>query len=111
MTVFPFPITKLYGLQIGYLDNALKSEYDSGRSVTWQRNTRVRRRYAVSCSITREQARAFDEWYTKTLGGNGMCFSAPSLEGTGKNTVYRMESPPSIEGQAYKEITMEWVEV
>lgn len=110
MTTFPLPITKLYGVQTGYVDNAIKHEYDSGRVVVWQKNTRIRRKYAVSYSATRAQAKVFDEWYTKTLKGNGQPFSAPSLEGTGEETLYRMEGVPTIEGQGYKEITMEWIE-
>ena len=49
--------------------------------------------------------------YTATLGGNGQSFSAPRLDGISGETVYRMDNPPTIEGQAYKEISMEWIEV
>lgn len=111
MITFPFPITKLYGVQTGYVDNAVKQQYDSGRVVAWQKNTVVKRKYAVSCCVTKAQAALFDEWYTKTLGGNGQPFSAPNLEGSGGQTIYRMDSPPTIEGQAYKTISMEWIEV
>lgn len=111
MITFPFPITKLYGVQTGYVDNAVKQQYDSGRVVAWQKNTVVKRKYAVSCCVTKAQAALFDEWYTKTLGGNGQPFSAPNLEGSAVQTVYRMDSPPTIEGQAYKTISMEWIEV
>ena len=110
MTAFPFPSTKLYGVQTGYVDNAVKQHYDSGRVVAWQRNTVVKRKYAVSCSVTRAQAQIFDEWYTKTLGGNGQPFTAPRLDGAGGTAIYRMDNPPTIEGQAYKEISMEWTE-
>ena len=111
MITFPFPITKLYGVQAGYVDNAVKQQYDSGRVVAWQKNTVVKHKYAVSCSVTKAQAKIFDEWYTKTLGGNSQPFSAPNLEGLGGQTIYRMDNPPTIEGQAYKEISMEWIEV
>ena len=111
MITFPFPITKLYGVQSGYVDNAIKQTFDSGRVLAWQKNTKVKRKYAVSCSVTKAQALIFDEWYTKTLGGNGQPFSAPNLAGSGGEAVYRMDNPPTIEGQAYKEITMEWIEV
>ena len=111
MTRFPFPISTLYGLQTSYVDNAITTEYDSGRVVAWQRNTRVMRTYAVACTVTRAQAAVFDEWYTKTLGGNGQPFTAPRLDGSGGDAVYRMDNPPSFTGQAYKEITMEWTEV
>ena len=111
MITFPFPITKLYGVQTGYVDNAVKQQYDSGRVVAWQKNTVVKRKYTVSCCVTKAQAKIFDEWYTKTLGGNSQPFSAPNLEGLGGQTIYRMDNPPTIEGQAYKEISMEWIEV
>ena len=111
MITFPFPITKLYGVQTGYVDNAIKQQYDSGRVVAWQKNTKIKRKYAVSCCVTKAQAALFDEWYTKTLGGNGQPFGAQNLEGSGGLTIYRMDNPPSIEGQAYKEISMEWIEV
>ena len=110
MISFPFPITKIYGVQTGYVDNAIRHEYDSGRVVTWKKNSTVKRKYAVSCFITKAQAAIFDEWYTKTLGGNGQSFTAPRLDGTSGTASYRMDTPPTFEGQAYKEITMEWIE-
>jgi len=111
MIRFPFPLTSLYGLNTGYVDNAITQTYDSGRVVAWQKNTRVMRKYAVSCTVTRAQAAIFDEWYTKTLGGNGQPFIAPDLERGEGEKIYRMDNPPTIEGQAYKEISMEWTEV
>jgi hypothetical protein len=111
MITFPFPITKLYGVQTGYVDNAVKQQYDSGRVLAWQKNTVVKRKYSVSCFVTKADAALFDEWYTKTLGGNGQSFTAPRLDGISGEIVYRMDNPPTIEGQAYKEITMEWIEV
>lgn len=111
MTRFPFPLTSLYGLNTGYVDNAITQTYDSGRAVSWQKNTKITRKHAVSCTVPKEKARVFDEWYTKTLGGNGQPFIAPDLERGEGEKIYRMDNPPTIEGQAYKEIMMEWTEV
>lgn len=105
------PIKNLYDVQVSYEDNAMISRYDSGRVISWRRNTSVKRRYAVTYWATAEQARFFDHWYRSILGGNGMVFTAPSLEGTGKTVTYRMANTPTIEGQAFKDISMEWQEV
>ena len=52
MITFPFPITKLYGVQTGYVDNAVKQQYDSGRVLAWQKNTKIKRKYSVACFVT-----------------------------------------------------------
>ena len=42
------PTNKLYGVQMGYEDNAITTEFDSGRRIAVQRNSKNKRRYSVS---------------------------------------------------------------
>ena len=105
------PLRKLYGVQIGYVDNAIKTEFDSGRVISVQRNSKNKRRYSVSYCATRAQETIFFNWYENTLGGNAGTFTAPSLRGDGTTQEYRIEGTPTSSGMNLKEINMEWVEV
>lgn len=105
------PLNKLYGVQTGYVDNAIKSEYDSGRVVAIQKNGRNRRRYNVSYAATKTQETAFFNWYENTLGGNAGTFTCASLRDNGQTQEYRIEGTPTSSGQNIREINMQWVEV
>ncbi|MCQ2486122.1 MAG: hypothetical protein MJ168_12415 [Clostridia bacterium] len=105
------PLSKLYGVQTGYEDNAIQTEYDSGRVVQYQRNTKNRRRYSVSYAASKAQEVIFFDWYENTLGGNAGTFTAPSLRGNNQMQEYRLEGTPTSSGMNIKEINMIWVEV
>ncbi len=105
------PLSRLYGVQTGYVDNAIKTEFDSGRVISVQRNSKNKRRYSVSYCATRAQETIFFNWYENTLGGNAGTFTAPSLRGDGTTQEYRIEGTPTSSGMNLKEINMEWVEV
>lgn len=105
------PLNRLYGVQTGYVDNAIKTEFDSGRVISVQRNSKNKRRYSVSYCATRAQEKIFFNWYENTLGGNAGTFTAPSLRGDGTTQKYRIEGTPTSSGMNLKEINMEWVEV
>lgn len=104
-------LNRLYGVQTGYVDNAIKTEFDSGRVISVQRNSKNKRRYSVSYCATRAQEVIFFNWYENTLGGNAGTFTAPSLRGDGTTQEYRIEGTPTSSGMNLKEINMEWVEV
>ena len=105
------PLKKLYGVQTGYVDNAIITEFDSGRTVAVQKNSANKRKYAVSYSATKAQETIFFNWYENTLGGNAGTFTAPSLRGDGTTQEYRLEGTPTSEGMNLKNINMQWVEV
>ena len=107
------PLNKLYGVQLGYQDNAIITEFDSGRRIGMQRNSKNKRRYSVSYAATQEQKATFFNWYENTLGGNGGTFTAPSLRGNGTTQTYMLEGTPTApqNGTALVEISMIWVEV
>lgn len=107
------PLDKLYGVQMGYEDNAIKTKYDSGRVVATQKNSKNKRNYAVSYAATKAQKTAFFDWYENTLGGNAGTFTAPSLRGDGTTQEYMLEGTPTApeHGGAFVEINMQWVEV
>lgn len=105
------PLNKLYGVQTGYENNAITTQYDSGRTVSIQRNSANKRRYSVSYAATRAQETAFFDWYENTLGGNAGTFTAPSLRGDNTTQEYRLEGTPTSSGMNIKEINMIWVEV
>ena len=105
------PLKKLYGVQTGYEDNAITTQFDSGRTISVQRNSKNKRRYSVSYAATRAQETIFFTWYENTLGGNAGTFTAPSLRGDNTTQEYRMEGTPTSSGMNIKTITMEWVEV
>jgi len=105
------PLNKLYGVQTGYEDNAITTAFDSGRTVSVQRNSRNRRRYSVSYAATKAQETAFFNWYENTLGGNAGTFTCTSLRGTGTQQEYRIDGTPTSSGMNIKEINMQWIEV
>lgn len=105
------PLDRLYGVQTGFIDNAITTEYDSGRVVSVQRDTRNRRRYSVSYAATKAQELAFFDWYENVLHGNAGTFTAPSLRGNGMLQEYRLEGTPTSSGQGIREINMIWAEV
>jgi hypothetical protein len=105
------PLKKLFSVQTGYADNAIVTEFDSGRTVAIQKDGRNRRKYAVSYAATKTQETAFFNWYENTLGGNAGTFTAPSLRGDGTTQEYRLEGTPTSEGMNIKTINMQWVEV
>ena len=107
------PLDRLYSVQMGYEDNAIVTEFDSGRRIAVQRNSKNKRRYAVSYAATQAQKATFFNWYENTLGGNGGTFTAPSLRGDGTTQTYMLEGTPTapVNGGAFVEINMTWVEV
>ena len=105
------PLNKLFNVQSGYVDNAIITEYDSGRTVAIQKNSRNRRRYSLSYAATKAQEAQFFSWYENTLGGNAGTFTAPSLRGDGTLQEYRIDGTPTSSGMNIKIINMEWVEV
>lgn len=105
------PINKLYGVQTGYADNAIVTEFDSGRRVAIQKNSKNKRRYSVSYAATKAQETTFFNWYENTLGGNAGTFTAPSLRGDGTTQTYMIEGTPTSSGMNIKSISMTWVEV
>lgn len=105
------PIKKLFGVQTGYVDNAITTEFDSGRVVAVQRNSKNKRRYSVSYAATKDQETTFFNWYENTLGGNAGTFTAPSLRDLTTTQEYRIEGTPTSSGLNIKTINMEWVEV
>ena len=107
------PLNKLYGAQLGYEDNAIKTQYDSGRVIAMQRNSKNKRRYSVSYAATQAQKTIFFNWYENTLGGNAGTFTAPSLRGDGTTQKYMFVGTPTApeNGGAIVEINMQWVEV
>lgn len=105
------PLDRLYGVQTGYVDNAILTEYDSGRVVSVAKDTRNRRRYSVSYAATKTQEQAFFTWYENTLHGNAGTFTAASLRGNGQQQEYRLEGTPTTSGTgAIRSIDMVWVE-
>lgn len=107
------PLDKLYGVQLGYEDNAKKTQFDSGRVVAVQKNSKNKRKYAVSYAATQAQKHIFFDWYENDLGGNAGTFTAPSLRGDGTTQNYMFEGTPTApeHGGAIVEINMQWVEV
>lgn len=105
------PLEKLYGVQVGYIDNAIKTQFDSGRDISIQKNSRNKRQYSVNYAATKEQESIFFEWYESVLGGNAGTFIAPSLRNNGEMQEYRMEGTPTSRGMNIKEISMQWIEV
>ena len=107
------PLDRLYGVQLGYQDNAIITEFDSGRRIGTQRNSKNKRRYSVSYAATQAQKATFFTWYEETLGGNGGTFTAPSLRGDNTTQTYMLEGTPTApeNSTALVEISMIWVEV
>ena len=107
------PLNKLYGANMGYKDNSITTEFDSGREISCQRNTKNKRVYSLSYAATQAQKVAFFDWYENTLGGNAGTFTAPSLRGDGTTQEYKFLTTPSApeHGGAIVEISMQWGEV
>lgn len=107
------PLDKLYGVNMGYEDNAIITKYDSGRTIAIQKNSRNKRQYTLSYAATQAQKAIFFNWYENILGGNGGTFTAPSLRGDGTMQKYMFNGTPTApeKGGAIIEINMNWLEV
>lgn len=107
------PLNKLYGVQLGYEDNAIKTQFDSGRVIAMQKNSKNKRKYAVSYAATKAQKIIFFNWYENDLGGNAGTFTAPSLRGDGSTQEYMFVGTPTAPEKkaGIFEINMQWVEV
>lgn len=106
------PVSRFYGRQTGYASNEVSTEYDSGRVMSYQRNTRQLRQFSLTYAATKEQAVLFDTWFRETLGGTAGRFTMPSLADDEEDTVtYRFTSTPSYSGQNLTDIEMELEEV
>lgn len=104
------PVSKLFGVQIGYEDNARVTEFDSGRTVATQRNSVNRRRYNVSYAATKAQKDTFFSWYENSLGGNAGTFTAPDLRDMTATRTYRLGGTPTCSGINLQTINMVWIE-
>lgn len=102
---------KAFGVTFGYVDNVQTQEYDSGRVVSYAKNTRVLRKYSVSFRWSKEEKKLFDFWYRVTLGGGAGTFMFPSFEDGTTSTEYRISSIPDGSGLKFKEYKMEFTEV
>ena len=111
--IINLPLNKLYGVNRGYEDNAITTQFDSGRRIATQRNSKNKRKYKLSYAATQAQKNIFFDWYENILGGNAGTFSAPSLRGDGTTQNYMFEGTPTApeNGSAIVEINMQWVEV
>ena len=106
------PVSRFYGRQTGYASNEISTEYDSGRVMSYQRNTRQLRQFSVTYAATKAQAVIFDEWFRQTLGGTAGRFTMTSLADDEDDTVtYRFTSTPSYSGMNLTDIEMELEEV
>lgn len=111
--IINLPLEKLYSVELGYEDNAIKTQFDSGRIIAMQKNSKNKRHYSVSYAANKAQKNIFFDWYENTLGGNAGTFSAPSLRGDGSTQEYMFAGTPTApeHGGAIVEISMQWVEV
>ena len=105
------PLKNFYGYNAGFADNAVYTEFSSGRRIGFKKNSRNLRTYALTYKATRAQEEIFDKWYDETLGGNGVTFEMSSLRRgeTGKRA-YQFTATPTSTGQAIKAISINLVE-
>ena len=101
---------KVFGVEKSYKPNSVSVSFESGREIKHAKNTKCKRIYSVNISVSRKEEAAFDNWYSKVLGGDAGTFLFSSLELDGSVLEYRMTQPPQIEGQSRKKIKMEWEE-
>lgn len=106
------PAAKFYAMSVGYADNEIATEYDSGRVASWQKNTRQLRELSLTYSATQTQAAAFDTWFRETLGGTAGRFTMAGLHpNDSEDVTYRFTSPPSYSGQNLVDIEINLQEV
>ena len=106
------PISKFFGRQTAYADNELYTEYDSGRVMSYQKNTRQLREFTLTYAATKEQAVIFDDWFCNTLGGTAGRFTMTSVaEGESDTVTYRFTANPSFSGQNLIDIEINIQEV
>lgn len=101
---------KAYGVTVGYVGNTQSQEYDSGRIVTYAKNTRTIRKFSVKFRWTKAEKKLFDTWFRISLGGGAGTFLFRDLSGGDYNTEYRLSSVPEGSGQRYNEWAMEFTE-
>lgn len=99
------PIKYFYGKTVEYIDNAIKTDYESGRVASYQKNSRNKRKYTLTYFCDKARRDAFIDWYENTLGGNGVTFLLRGLENDNIEREYRFSEPPHIDGYQFFDIT------
>lgn len=96
---------------VEYVDNAIKTDYDSGRVTLYKRNTLNKRKVSVSyyCD-SKKRLDDFMNWYENILGGNGVTFLLKALDGKNERE-YFFTDPPSIDGFVTFDVSISLQEV
>lgn len=89
--------TRFYNLKETPDDNAITTEYSSGRRAVMLRNTRWPRKFTCSLSLDVESGEvdAFWKWYKDVLGGLAGLFKCNAL---GEGQTWRFTQTPSDGG-------------
>ncbi|MCR5723462.1 MAG: hypothetical protein K6G80_00070 [Treponema sp.] len=107
---------KAYNATDGAVENTIELEFESGKTRTYNKNTRSRRAFSFNiCCLNNNTASCeyvrFWTWWCDVLKGGANTFYFTDLLTKTGLTEYRMTSTPSATGQRYKEITIEVEEV
>lgn len=114
---------RAYGLSTGGVDNLQEIEFDSGRTVTYKRNSLTKKEHAVKFVFDDSQHdpeklidgktefQWFIRWLDVTLQGLTQSFYFDDIIAHTGVKEYRLKDYPSFTGQKWKYATMTFVEV
>lgn len=95
------PIKYFYGKSIEYIENSVKTTYDSGRVAVHKKNTHIKRKISLSYHANRQRLLDFQKWYQDN-GGDGSTFTIQGLDidNKGDNSIvtYYFDKAPRYEG-------------
>lgn len=109
-----------YGLDGGYRENTENIEFKSGRVITYLKNSLPKKSLTVSlrCADTgtekingKTEFEHFLDWYESTIKSGTIPFYLEDLVTKRGLTQYMIVTPPTWNGQKYKEISLTLEEV
>lgn len=103
------PIHYFFSKGVEFIDNAIKTTYDSGRVTVHKKNAVNKKKISTTYLADKAKRDSFMKWYNE-LGGNGVEFLLEGLEGEGKKK-YIFSDTPKISGFVTFEITINLEEV
>ena len=103
---------KFYGMTRATEENVIKTQFESGRERYRLKNSAPKVTFSVQLDLdTREEERAFWDWYANTLLSRTETVYLPDFLGGTSAKEYRIMEEPSVEGQRPKVLPLTLKEV
>ena len=108
MVLWPAGVNKsAYGMNTGVKENIKTTEFESGKSRTFLRNSAPKHTFSFNIDFwSDEEERAFWTWYDNVLLSGSESFLFPDLFTHTGTTEYIMTDTPAVSGQMPKTVSI-----